>query len=68
MRVLDLFAGLKGWSQAFSDRGHDVRTVENDKRFDDITYYIDICLFMYKWRDMLVRDRDWETLEPCEQV
>ena len=28
MRVLDLFAGEKGWSQAFADEGHDVVTVE----------------------------------------
>ena len=32
MKVLDLFAGLGGWSAAFQDRGHEVVTVElNDK-------------------------------------
>lgn len=34
MRVLDLFAGLGGWSQAFRDRGHDVTRVELDPRFE----------------------------------
>ena len=28
LRVLDLFAGEKGWSQAFADAGHIVVTVE----------------------------------------
>lgn len=34
MRVLDLFAGMGGWSQAFRDRGHDVTRVELDERFE----------------------------------
>ena len=34
MRVLDLFCGLKGWSQAFEDRGHEVVTVDIDKKFE----------------------------------
>lgn len=34
MRVLDLFAGMGGWSQAFRDRGHDVTRVELDTRFE----------------------------------
>ena len=35
MRVLDLFAGLKGWSSAFD---HDVRTLDIEPKFDcDIT-------------------------------
>lgn len=45
MRVLDLFAGLKGWSSAFVDRGHDVRTLELDRKFPGITYYEDIIEF-----------------------
>jgi hypothetical protein len=32
MRVLDLFSGLGGWSQAFRERGHDVLTLDIDKR------------------------------------
>lgn len=34
LRVLDLYAGLKGWSQPFADRGHDTYTVELDPAFD----------------------------------
>lgn len=34
LKVLDLFAGLKGWSQPFKDRGHDTYTIDWDKRFD----------------------------------
>jgi hypothetical protein len=33
MKVLDLFAGLKGWSEAFKDRGHIVDTLDNDPKF-----------------------------------
>lgn len=33
MKVLDLFSGLGGWSQAFKDRGHEVLTVDIDKKF-----------------------------------
>lgn len=33
MRVLDLFAGLEGWSAPWRDRGHDVISVDNDPRF-----------------------------------
>ena len=42
MKVLDLFAGLRGWSQPFADRGHDVRTLELAPKFDGITYRMDI--------------------------
>ena len=34
MRVLDLFAGLEGWSKPFRERGHDVLSVDLDERFD----------------------------------
>jgi hypothetical protein len=34
MRVLDLFSGMGGWSQAFRDRGHEVVRVELDPRFE----------------------------------
>lgn len=32
-KVLDLLSGLKGWSAAFTDRGHDVTTLDLDPRF-----------------------------------
>jgi len=34
MKVLDLFSGLKGWSQPFIDRGHTVFTVDSDITMD----------------------------------
>ena len=34
MRVLDLFSGMGGWSQAFKDRGHQVVRVELDPRYE----------------------------------
>ena len=34
MRVLDLFSGLGGWSQAFRDRGHEVVRIELDTRHE----------------------------------
>lgn len=38
LRVLDLFAGLGGWSAAFRRHGHDVTTLDNDPRFGcDVT-------------------------------
>lgn len=33
MKVVDLFSGMGGWSQAFADRGHEVFRVELDTKF-----------------------------------
>ena len=41
MRVLDLFAGLGGWSAAAIAEGHDVRTLDLDPAFGT-TYVVDI--------------------------
>lgn len=41
MRVLDLFAGLGGFSKAFRDRGHEVETLDNDPQFN-CTFTMDI--------------------------
>ena len=38
LKVIDLFCGLGGWSAAFKDRGHDVLTLDKEKRFSP-----DIC-------------------------
>ena len=45
MRVLDLFAGLGGWSAAFKDRGHEILTLDNDSRFD-----VDIHVDILEWQ------------------
>lgn len=37
MKVLDLFSGTGGASQAFFDRGHEVFRVDNDVRFKDVS-------------------------------
>lgn len=42
LRVLDLFAGLRGWSEPFAERGHSVFTVEYDRSFPDIDLYRNI--------------------------
>lgn len=36
MRVLDLFSGTGGWSEAFLQRGHEVVRVDNDLRFESV--------------------------------
>lgn len=41
MKVLDLFAGLGGFSQAFKDRGHEVHTLDNDPQFH-CTFIMDV--------------------------
>ena len=42
MKVLDLFAGLCGWSNPFATRGHDTFTIELETRFPSIDWYADI--------------------------
>lgn len=64
MKVLDLFAGLGGWSQAFKDNGHEVFTVDLDTRFD-VDLHKDIF-------DLKVRDIPWHpdivlASPPCEK-
>lgn len=41
MKVLDLFAGLEGWSAPWRERGHDVFSVDLDERFP-VDLYADI--------------------------
>lgn len=64
MRVLDLFAGLCGWSEAFAERGHDVRSLDFDERFD-VTYHADVMTFsaddLDDWRPDIVL-----ASPPCE--
>jgi len=42
MIVMDFFAGLKGWSQAFSDRGHEVITIDIEEKFSPDLYIMDL--------------------------
>ena len=40
LRVLDLFSGLGGFSQAFADRGHVVTRIDDDRRFEEVPHTI----------------------------
>ena len=42
MKVLELFAGTRSIGKAFEAAGHDVYSVEWDKKFDNINLYADI--------------------------
>ena len=42
MKVLELFAGTRSIGKAFQARGHEVFSVEWDKRFENIDLYQDI--------------------------
>ena len=42
MKILELFAGTRSIGKAFEARGHEVFSVEWDKRFDHIDLYADI--------------------------
>jgi hypothetical protein len=41
LKVLDLFAGLRGWSDPFKARGHETFSVDFDKKFD-VDLHMDI--------------------------
>nr|DAG81378.1 MAG TPA: DNA (cytosine 5) methyltransferase [Caudoviricetes sp.] len=43
MKILELFAGTRSIGRVFEKRGHDVYSVEWDKKFPDIDLYADIA-------------------------
>jgi len=56
MRVVDLFSGLGGFSQAFLDRGHEVTRYDNDPRFKDIPNTIIKDVLELTSKDLLEQD------------
>lgn len=64
MKVLDLFAGLKGWSEPFAERGHSVFTIDYDTKFD-VDLYQDISTLKYNqlpWKPDIIL-----ASPPCEK-
>ena len=62
MRVLDLFSGFGGWSEAFKTAGHEILRIENNPLLKDVPRTHLICV--KEFRDTLLdADRDWETMD-----
>ena len=64
MKVLELFCGTKSFTKVAEARGHDCRTLDNDKRFDP-TYCMDIMDFEPSVLDGFKPDIIWAS-PPCE--
>ena len=47
LKVLELFAGTRSIGKAFEAHGHEVFSVEWDKKFEDIDLYADIFTTLF---------------------
>ena len=52
MKVVDLFSGLGGFSQAFLDRGHDITRYDFNQDFQDVPYTIIKDVFELTAKDL----------------
>lgn len=64
MRVLDLFSGLGGWSEAFVKRGYEVQRIENNPLLSGVPHTQEMCVV--ELRDILqdYHDRGYEVQKP----
>lgn len=67
MLVLDLFSGLGGFSQAFTDRKHEAMTIDNNKKFNAD---FDIDISDYEKIVRIFRFLEWDVIlasPPCTE-
>lgn len=63
MKVLDLFSGLGGFSQAFKDRGHEIFTVDIEERFNP-----NLCIDIMKLESSIFKIKpDIILASPCQR-
>ena len=65
LKVLELFAGTRSIGRPFQGRGHDVYSVEWDKRFEGISLYADIATLTLEQilRDFGLPDVVWASFD-----
>mgnify|MGYP003133466538 CR=1 FL=1 len=56
MRVLDLFSGFGGWSQAFVTAGHEVMRIENNPLLKDVPHTHLMCV--KEFRDWIIEQQE----------